>query len=167
MLSTRPCRLQVLFAPADFEHGMRQQGEAPTAPGSARGHCPGLLDGPPVPSPAWVKRSDGNQFLIFRSDLCKLTPARWHPDGTSSPTPHVRCPANTGRGDSNTGNLGAAYGLEGVFGCGPDTGRGLRKSAWRPCTNPLHGIGAAGELYPAPEPPMKQSKVGALPQIFF
>src|SRR5208283_4670856 len=35
----------------------------------------------------------------------------------------------------------------------------------RPSTNPLRGIGAAGELYSAPEPLTDEaSKVGALPQ---
>ena len=33
-----------------------------------------------------------------------------------------------------------------------------------PSTNPLRGIGAAGELYPAREPLTAASKVGALPQ---
>jgi hypothetical protein len=40
-----------------------------------------------------------------------------------------------------------------------------RMSAIDSCTNPLRGIGAAGALYPAPEPLTNEvSKVGTLPQ---
>ena len=44
------------------------------------------------------------------------------------------------------------------------SGPGSGAAENHPSTNPLRGIGAAGELYPAREPLTAASKVGALPQ---